>query len=133
MVSTVRTYVLIEFLTPFNLPYAHEMKEERFFMLSMNIEGCCLLFSGLCVNDKYLVAQYHIEGGIDVYDRVTLKHLFRLHGHEYGGQCIELSENILYSASLDFSLKSWNLESQKQIDSTTDHCDYVQCLAVKNG
>merc|ERR1712223_511805 len=46
--------------------------------------------TGLCVNDKYLVAQYHIEGGIDVYDRVTLKHLFRLNGHEYGGQCVEL-------------------------------------------
>ena len=33
--------------------------------------------TGLCVNDKYLVAQYHIEGGIDIYDRVTLKHLYR--------------------------------------------------------
>merc|ERR1712223_1316355 len=77
---------------------------------------------------------YHIEGGIDVYDRVTLKHLFRLSGHEYGGQCVELSAgDILYSASMDFSLKSWNLESQKQIDAVTDHCDYVQCLSVKPG
>ena len=42
-------------------------------------------------------------------------------------------DNILYSASMDFSLKSWNLETQKQIDSATDHCDYVQCLAVKTG
>ena len=47
--------------------------------------------TGLCVNDKYLVVQCHIEGGIDVYDRVTLKHIFRLSGHEYGGQCVELS------------------------------------------
>jgi len=90
--------------------------------------------TGLCVNDKYLVVQCHIEGGIDVYDRVTLKHLYRLNGHEYGGQCVELSgDDILYSASMDFSLKSWNLETQKQIDSATDHCDYVQCLAVKTG
>ena len=37
------------------------------------------------------VVQCHIEGGIDVYDRVTLKHLYRLNGHEYGGQCVELS------------------------------------------
>ena len=42
-------------------------------------------------------------------------------------------DDILYSASMDFSLKSWNLETQKQIDSATDHCDYVQCLAVKTG
>ena len=89
--------------------------------------------TGLCVNDKYIVAQYHIEGGIDVYDRVTLKHLYRLNGHEYGGQCVELSGDILYSASMDFSLKSWNLENQKQIDAATDHCDYVQCLSVKTG
>ena len=75
-----------------------------------------------------------IQGGIDVYDRITLKHLYRLNGHEYGGQCVEISgESILYSASMDFSLKSWNLETQKQIDSATDHCDYVQCLAVKSG
>ena len=93
----------------------------------------CLFFPGLCVNDKYLVAQYHIEGGIDVYDRVTLKHLFRLNGHEYGGQCVELSGSILYSASMDFSLKTWNLESQKLLDSVSDHCDYVQCLAIKTG
>ena len=93
----------------------------------------CLFFPGLCVNDKYLVAQYHIEGGIDVYDRVTLKHLFRLNGHEYGGQCVELSGSILYSASMDFTLKTWNLESQKLLDSVSDHCDYVQCLAIKTG
>ena len=36
--------------------------------------------TGLAINDKYLVVQYHIEGGIDVYDRSTLKHLFRLQG-----------------------------------------------------
>ena len=93
----------------------------------------CLFFPGLCVNDKYLVAQYHIEGGIDVYDRVTLKHLFRLNGHEYGGQCVELSGSILYSASMDFTLKTWNLDSQKLLDSVSDHCDYVQCLAIKTG
>ena len=64
---------------------------------------------------------------------MTLKHLYRLNGHEYGGQCVELSGDILYSASMDFSLKSWNLETQKQIDAVTDHCDYVQCLSVKTG
>ena len=99
----------------------------------MYLVPICLFFPGLCVNDKYLVAQYHIEGGIDVYDRVTLKHLFRLNGHEYGGQCVELSGSILYSASMDFSLKTWNLESQKLLDSVSDHCDYVQCLAIKTG
>ena len=102
------------------------------YLLSTSIP-ICLFFPGLCVNDKYLVAQYHIEGGIDVYDRVTLKHLFRLNGHEYGGQCVELSGSILYSASMDFSLKTWNLESQKLLDSVSDHCDYVQCLAIKTG
>ena len=87
--------------------------------------------TGLSVNDKYLVVQYHIEGGIDVYDRHTFQHLFRLNGHEYGGQCVELSDSILFSASMDFSLKSWNLDTHKQSDSITDHCDYVQCLSIK--
>jgi len=89
--------------------------------------------TGLCVSDQYLIAQYHIEGGIDVYDRVTLKHLYRLNGHEYGGQCVEISGKILYSASMDFTLKVWNLETQKMTDTASDHCDYVQCLAIKPG
>ncbi len=109
------------------------------------------LVSGLSINAKFLVVQYHIEGGIDVYNRVSLKHLFRLQGkicddyfneiiairlsfsgHEYGGQCVELSaEDLLYSASMDFSLKVWNLDQQKLVESVTDHCDYVQCLTVR--
>ncbi len=60
-----------------------------------------------------------------------MKHLFRLTGHEYGGQCVEVSEHVLYSASMDFSLKTWNLETQTLLDSHTDHCDYVQCMAIK--
>ena len=120
------------------------------------LSAVCLQFftiTGLCVSDQYLIAQYHIEGGIDVYDRVTLKHLYRLNGHEYGGQCVEISGTltlftfcqlfvynfidfsgkILYSASMDFTLKVWNLETQKMTDTASDHCDYVQCLAIKPG
>ena len=88
--------------------------------------------TGLDVSDKYIVVQYYIEPAIDVYDRSTFERLFRLDGHEYGGQCLKVSEEkgILYSASMDCSLKSWDLDQQRQIDSVNHHCDYVQSLAV---
>ena len=107
------------------------------------------MFVGLDVSESYIVVQYYIEPAIDVYDRKLLKHLFRLNGHEYGGQCLKISEcsvfrpaeqttegevsshkSLLYSASMDCSLKSWNLEKQSLIDSVTDHCDYVQSLTI---
>lgn len=88
--------------------------------------------SGLDVCQDFVVVQYYIEPGIDVYDRRTLRHLFRLEGHEYGGQCLWISEAalILYSASMDCTLKCWNLSTASLADSASDHCDYVQCLAV---
>ena len=74
------------------------MKSQERNLLCLHFSAVCLqsifMFAGLCVNDQYLIAQYHIEGGIDVYDRVTLKHLFRLNGHEYGGQCVEISGKL---------------------------------------
>ena len=106
------------------------------------------MFLGLDVSDSYIAAQYYIESAIDVYDRKSFKHLFRLDGHEYGGQCLKISEcsishseqptdegssshkSFLYSASMDCSLKSWNLKKQCLVDSITDHCDYVQSLTM---
>ena len=56
----------------------------------------------------------------------------RLDGHEYGGQCVKVSSisGLLYTASMDYSLKSWSLEDKCLRDSTTDHCDYVQSIVV---
>ena len=89
-------------------------------------------YAGLDVSASYIAVQYYIEGAIDVYDRVSFAKLFRLEGHEYGGQCLKLCEDrgILYSASMDCSLKTWNLKSRSIADSKTDHADYVQCLEV---
>ena len=112
-----------------------------------------ILFKGLDVSDSYIAVQYYIESAIDIYDRKSFKHLFRLDGHEYGGQCLKISEfrsishseepqhptddevalthkSLLYSASMDCSLKSWNLKKQCLVDSITDHCDYVQSLTM---
>ena len=58
--------------------------------------------------------------------------LYSLEGHEYGGHCLQASAagDLLYSASKDFSLKSWNLETRSLADSKTDHCDYVESIVV---
>ena len=107
-----------------------------------------LTFAGLDVSSSYIAVQYYIESGIDIYDRKSFKHLFRLDGHEYGGQCLKISDSdsdleppdknlsddnhrsLLYSASMDCSLKSWNLKQQCMVDSIMDHCDYVQNLTL---
>jgi len=104
--------------------------------------------TGLDVSSSYIAVQYYIESGIDIYDRKSFKHLFRLDGHEYGGQCLKISDSgsdleppdknlsddnhrsLLYSASMDCSLKSWNLKKQCMVDSIMDHCDYVQNLTL---
>ena len=39
-------------------------------------------------------------------------------------------KSLLYSASMDCSLKSWNLKKQCMVDSVTDHCDYIESLTI---
>ena len=56
-----------------------------------------------------------------------------LEGHEYGGQCVSaLDSGLVYSASLDRSLRSWDSERGVQVDMVEDHTDYVQCICVHN-
>ena len=57
-----------------------------------------------------------------------------LEGHEYGGQCVSIMDNgIVFSASLDRTLRVWDAEAGVQVDGVEDHTDYVQCLCVDNG
>ena len=57
-----------------------------------------------------------------------------LEGHEYGGQCLSVLENgIVFSASLDRTLRSWDSDSGVQIERHEDHTDYVQCMCHDNG
>merc|ERR550532_784737 len=57
-----------------------------------------------------------------------------LEGHEYGGQCLAITEQgTVFSASQDRSLRSWDAVKGVALDQTTDHADYVQCLANSGG
>ena len=87
--------------------------------------------SGLAVNKNFIVCQFWIQPEIAVFSRGSLE-LFRLlEGHEYGGQCVAILDNgIVFSASLDRTLRSWNAKTGEQIDQANDHTDYVQCLCV---
>ena len=84
---------------------------------------------------SYIAVQYYIEPALDVYDRATFERQFRLEGHEYGGQCLKICENsgALYSASMDCSLKSWDLKAQTEVHSVADHADYVYTMEVYQG
>merc|ERR1719430_1144807 len=54
-----------------------------------------------------------------------------LEGHEYGGQCVSITEGgTVFSASQDRSFRSWDSVTGSPLDQVTDHADYVQCLAV---
>ena len=63
------------------------------------------------VSTDLIVIQYFLEPGIDVYDTETKAKLYRLEGHEYGGQCIKIMEgtDILFSGSNDKTLRAWNI------------------------
>lgn len=90
--------------------------------------------TALAVSDKYLVLQYYIDPGIDVFDRATKTLLFKLEGHSYGGQCLQISpdDNVLYSGSMDKAVISWDLNDHgRMIEKIFNHVDYVQCLALK--
>ena len=53
-------------------------------------------------------------------------------GHEYGGQCVApLDTGVIFSASLDRTLRSWDAGTGEQVDCVEDHTDYVQCLCVE--
>ena len=87
--------------------------------------------SGLDVNRNYIVCQFWIQPEIAVFSRNSLELLRLLEGHEYGGQCVAILDNgIVFSASLDRSLRTWNSETGTEIDQANDHTDYVQCLCV---
>ena len=42
-----------------------------------------------------------------------------------------LDSGLVYSASLDRTLRSWDSARGEQIDCAEDHTDYVQCLCVE--
>ena len=87
--------------------------------------------SGLDVNKKFIVCQFWIQPEIAVFSRQSLELIRLLEGHEYGGQCVAiLDSGIVFSASLDRSLRSWYGETGECIDQANDHTDYVQCLCV---
>ena len=57
-----------------------------------------------------------------------------LEGHEYGGQCVSVLDNsVIFSASLDRTLRTWDGEAGVEVDCVEDHTDYIQCLSVDNG
>ena len=67
------------------------------------------------VSSDFIVIQYFLEPGIDVYDTETKAKLYRLEGHEYGGQCVKImsvgsdGSSILFSGSNDKTLRAWNI------------------------
>jgi WD40 repeat protein len=63
------------------------------------------------VSDRYLALQYFSEPRIDVFDAAAGAHLFSLQGHSYGGQCVRLAGDLLYSGSMDKTVRSWNLSA----------------------
>lgn len=66
--------------------------------------------TALAVSPSFLVLQFYLEPGLDVYDARTRRRLYRLEGHEYGGQCVEImNDAILFSGSMDKTLRAWNL------------------------
>ena len=108
--------------------------------------------SGLAVNKKYIICQFWIQPEIAVFSRHSLEllrwvpdvvltsdnisHFRLLDGHEYGGQCVSvLDTGLVFSASLDRTLRVWRLEPGLgyQVDQAEDHTDYVQCLCVEAG
>jgi len=98
--------------------------------------------TALDVSEQLIVVQYHVESHIDVFDRKSKKRLFRLEGHDYGGQCLCIRGSILYSGSMDKTVRSWSLGPEEGEESETtrrpletiyNHLDYVQSLAADSG
>ena len=82
------------------------------------------------VSDKYVALQYHIEPHIDIFDKKDKKFLRRIEGHGFGGQCLKISGDILYSGSMDKTVRSWDLTSGRNIETIYNHVDYVQSLGL---
>ena len=85
------------------------------------------------VSDLYIALQFHIDPGIEVYERSS-KQLFKkleAGGHEIGGQCVKVSGSILYSGSMDKTVISWDIAQGSVIEKIYNHVDYVQSLAVQ--
>lgn len=90
--------------------------------------------SGLAVNKRFIICQFWIQPEIAVFSRYNLEQVRLLEGHEYGGQCVSVLDNgIVFSASLDRTLRTWDSDRGVQIDIAEDHTDYIQSLCVENG
>lgn len=82
------------------------------------------------VSEHFIALQFHIDPEIHIFDRKTKALAFKLLGHGFGGQCLKLSGDILYSGSMDKTVRSWNLSSVSNIETIYNHVDYVQCIGV---
>ncbi len=63
-------------------------------------------------------------------------------GHDFGGQCLVIRGDILYSGSMDKTVRSWYLGPKEEdqgtpfrrpLETIYNHLDYVQCLSVDDG
>ncbi len=65
--------------------------------------------------------------------RAKKERLFQLLGHSYGGHCLRLcpgDSDLLYSGSLDKTVRSWNLGRRAAVETIYNHLDYVESLGL---
>ena len=55
-----------------------------------------------------------------------------LQGHKEWVQCLVVHKNILYSGSVDKTIRAWNLDTNECITALQGHTDSVNCLIVHN-
>ncbi len=84
-------------------------------------------------DNKYIISGYY-HGEIIIWDLTTGDQVAMLKGHQkYVLEIIPLPNNRIISASLDGTLKLWNLNSQKAIATFYGNSGFLCCAATANG
>ena len=92
--------------------------------------------SAMDANARYVVLQYLVEPHLDVFDLEGGSKLARLGGHSYGGRCVRISSGrspVIYSGSLDKTVRAWNAVEGSLLETIYNHLDYVESLGLLSG
>ena len=89
-----------------------------------------------CLNRKYKAKGIDLSAGFfkeQFKDLLTLPsgtQIATLQGHTYSVFCLIVHNNILYSGSVDNTIRAWNLDTNECITALQGHTGSVDCLVL---
>jgi len=106
----------------------HRLNQFKFNLMTCKIHDDSLRTLVYC-NESNMLITGSYDKSINIYNLRTLKYVTTFY-HQNMVLCLQLQNNHLFSGSLDYNIKWWDIDSKKNIHTFNQHTNAVQSIAV---